>query len=127
MASKQWFMNLFFAIGVPMLILGIALFGVTLYMRRRATLRNRPTRGTVINTKEAYSHIDFDLKFPLNRIKQDDVYIRIGKNKRILKSKLYIIQGRESLKALSRDQVKFNKLIVKENIETHNIVNGKVV
>ena len=122
MASKLWFMKLYFAIGVTMLIIGLSLFSATLYMRRRAksTAKLMSLKGS--NT--AYSHIDLN----------DNIFIKprslndnIGDNDRTRKVKIRIIEGKRELRDMENDQIKFSKLIVEEKITTHRIVDNEII
>ena len=130
MASKKWFMELFFMIGIPMLVLGISLFGTTLFMRRRAISRRRSAGNNPIVKDVPYSHIDLDR----------DIYVRPpsvnrphsannnpDNDIRILSLKKSILEGKEQLKHLSSAQLKFSKLIVEKNIDTHSIVDNNIV
>ena len=122
MAGKLWFMKLYFAIGVPMLIIGLALFGATLYMRSRAksNVKLMSRRGS--NT--AYSLIDLNDHI---YIKRGSLNMDIGINGRVRKAKISILQAKRELKDMEKAQFVYNTLIVEENLHTHRIVGNKII
>ena len=130
MASKKWLMQLFFMIGIPMFVIGLSLLGATLLMRKRAISRRRSDGNNPKAKEVSYSHIDLDR----------DIYVRPpsvnrprsannkpDNDKRIQTLKKSILEGKQRLQRLSSAQQKFSKLIVEKLIETHSIVDNKIV
>ena len=123
-------MNLFLAIGVTMLILGITMFGAMLYVRRRTIMKKRADSITHLTTQESYSHIDLDDDILVKRLSlnaRDNSLTDVDKISRIIKLKKIIIGNKNELKLLSADRVKYNKLIVENDIITHGIEGNAIV
>ena len=117
MKSQQWVMNLFFIIGVPLFVIGLTLFGTGLFMRRR-----------ILHKKNLASRIysDIDIENDLT-VKSTYASPNIDRPKRINIMKVKLYESRIKLQDLKQDQKKFSKLIVKNDIQTHKVVDNKIV
>ena len=132
MQSRIWVANLLLIIGVSMLIIGLSVFGAGLFLRRRRAMKKTYARANVLTTREAYSNIDQDYTPSLIARRHsvdgnDGMYRNGDKYNQILEAKIRVLEGRAALKALSEDQIKYNKLVVANNIKTHDIIDGKMV
>ena len=128
MKSRQWFMHLFFAIGVPMFLIGIVMFAGIVFTKRRSLFRKRAAIRTTNN--KLYSHLDIDDHAFLNQAfinGKDIVRTNANKASRISTAKKNIISNKGKLNDLSEEKIKFNKLIVEHNIDTHSFVDNRIV
>ena len=131
MASRLWYVKLCLYIGLPMMLIGITLFGATLYIRRHVkSSRMLDGRYDLRSRREVYTAIDLDIPVYLKRapadimnydpmIGNDELRINIARSK--------ILEGRRQLKQLSYNQHKYNHVIAENDINTHSIVKGEII
>ena len=118
MRSKQWYMNLLFIIGIPLITIGLTMFGVGLFMRRRALRSNKR------NASRVYSDIDLEVQID---VEHNSLGPNFNRKERVRLVKENHVYARITSQKLSGDQIKFNNLIVENGIQTHSIVNNKIV
>ena len=70
-----------------------------------------------------YSHIDLDVPLTLHHTFIDPSVDRVN---RVNKVKEKIVVSRKQLQYLTKDQMKYNKLIVDLDIDTHSVVNNNI-
>ena len=124
MKNRLWFMKLFIAIGVPVFIIGITLFGATLYLRRRNVLKNIKHSMSIEEIENLWS--DVKVNQILNKQIIDNGYL--DEEGVILELKMKM---RGVNRKLNNMYTYFDSNILprvkRDKIPTHSIIDGRVV
>ena len=126
MVSRQSFMNMVFIVGMSMIVIGLAIIGGGLFLRRRRIIRSKFSNSI----SKVYSPIDVNTHQQMGRLALNDydaIDISLPTNTRILNAKNAIVEGKQQLRNLAKDQTKFSNMIVDNDIKNTFVIKDGVV